>query len=96
MPRCKGVASNAQMGPRFGLGVAQFARSGGAVTRIDPPPIGRGSILSRSAIERFRVTQGSARELTDVPQFAIPSRVPPQTPNPVALKELPVQFGYWM
>jgi hypothetical protein len=34
-------------------------------------------------------------ELTEVPQFAKPSLVPPQVPM-VKVNADPVQFGYWM
>ncbi len=61
-----------------------------------PLPISRGADPQPLRVRAVMVPQGNAKELTDVPQFAIPSLCPPQIPNPVALKALPVQFGYWM
>ena len=45
-------------------------------------------------VSRLQTGYGDT-ELTDVPQFAKPSRVPPHVPT-VSVNAAPVQFGYWM
>ena len=85
---------------RFGLVVPETIMAGArlACTRhethlrlIGPAAAKTTQPLRTSCPDSYGVT-----ELTEVPQFAKPSLVPPQVARAKALNAAPVQFGYWM
>jgi hypothetical protein len=59
------------------------------------PPLFDGATACPDFLTETKLTSYGTTKLTDVPELAKPSLVPPQVPS-VRVNADPVQFGYWM